>query len=101
MYWVLEDDSGQAVGSISVVTEWSNWRAGYYWWIQSLYIRPEDRGQNLMTYLLAAVAEEARQEGALELRLIVHRDNSRAIRAYAREGFEEAAYVMMAMRVNE
>ncbi len=99
MYWVLENADGSAVGSISVVREWSNWQAGYYWWIQSLYIRPEARGQGLMRDLVRAVAAEARRQGALDLRLYAHRDNARARRAYEREGFEEAPYVIMAMRL--
>jgi GNAT superfamily N-acetyltransferase len=99
MYWVLEDADGSAVGSISVVREWSNWQAGYYWWIQSLYIRPEARGQGLMRDLVAAVVVEARRQGALDLRLYAHRDNARARHAYVREGFEEAPYVLMAMRL--
>src|SRR3990172_8268084 len=47
-YWVLEDDAGQVVGSVSIVREWSDWHARDYWWIQSMYIRPEDRGKRLM-----------------------------------------------------
>ena len=44
-YWVLEDGSGVPCGSVSVTREWSDWNAFYYWWIQSIYICPEQRGQ--------------------------------------------------------
>ena len=101
MYWVLEDGSGRAAGNISVVREWSNWLAGYYWWIQSLYIQPEYRGRGLMRRLVAAVVEEARRQGALDLRLYAHRDNARALHAYLREGFGEMPYVIMAMALGE
>ncbi|MGD8456614.1 MAG: hypothetical protein PVF83_09540 [Anaerolineales bacterium] len=30
-YWMLENQDGESIGSISVVNEWSNWYAGYYW----------------------------------------------------------------------
>jgi hypothetical protein len=33
IYWVLQGSRDEIVGNISVVKEWSNWKAGYYWWI--------------------------------------------------------------------
>lgn len=101
MYWILEGEDGRAVGNISVVREWSNWRAGYYWWIQSVYIRPEDRGQGLMRHLVAAVVETATSQGALELRLYAYHDNAQAISAYEREGFAIIPYVIMEMTLDE
>ena len=35
-YWLLVDDSEIACGCTSVVKEWSDWNAGFYWWIQSI-----------------------------------------------------------------
>ena len=98
-YWVLEGRDEGIVGSISAVTEWSDWNAGYYWWIQSLFIEPQFRGRDLMTLLIDAVREQARREKALALRLYVHQDNERAIRAYQRQGFTEAPYQIMVMKV--
>lgn len=94
-YWVVQRSEGEVVGSISAVREWSDWHAGYYWWIQSLYIKPAFRGRGLMSLLLDAVREAAQEEGALSLRLYVHQDNERAIRAYRREGFAPAPYQIM------
>jgi GNAT superfamily N-acetyltransferase len=91
-YWILEHYQAGVIGSISIVKEWSDWRAGYYWWIQSLFIAPEFRGQGFLSHLLAAVKEKARLENAVELRLYVHQDNERAIRAYHRAGFLETPY---------
>jgi hypothetical protein len=44
-YWVLVDETGNPAGSISVVREWSDWQAGDYWWVQSVYLAPEVRGR--------------------------------------------------------
>ncbi|MEE9141516.1 MAG: GNAT family N-acetyltransferase, partial [Gammaproteobacteria bacterium] len=41
-YWLAEID-GQVVGQISVTYEWSDWRNGVFWWIQSAYVLPEHR----------------------------------------------------------
>ena len=81
MYWVLVDESENPIGSISALTEWSDWHAGYYWWIQSMYIVPAQRGQGHMSKLLGAVEQEMKSRNGLELRLYVHRDNEKAIRA--------------------
>jgi ribosomal protein S18 acetylase RimI-like enzyme len=99
VYWVLQSRPDEIAGNISVVKEWSNWHAGYYWWIQSLYIRPEDRRRGLMKKLIQTVKEAAREAGALDLRLYVHKDNERAIKAYLKAGFAEADYRIMRMDV--
>jgi GNAT superfamily N-acetyltransferase len=99
MYWVLETDSSELVGHMSVVKEWSDWNSGYYWWIQSMYIRPAFRGQALMDRLLHVVEDTARQAGALELRLYVHARNERAIKAYHKAGFCDSEYRIMTMSI--
>ncbi len=96
-YWVLLNEQDEVVASISIIQEWSDWHAGYYWWIQSMFIRPEYRGQGLMKPLLAAIKQAAQDEQALELRLYVHQDNQRAIKAYVREGFDSSVYKIMTM----
>lgn len=98
-YWVLEDD-GALIGNVSVVKEWSDWNAGYYWWIQSMYLTPPYRGRGLMRSLLQAVQDAARDQGALELRLYVHHENARAITAYHKAGFQDSAYCIMVLDLN-
>lgn len=85
-YWVLESPAGDVVGSASVTREWSNFNAAYYWWVQSMFIKPDYRGRRLAGDLLEAIARDARSEGAVDLRLYVRDDNARAIRAYAETG---------------
>jgi len=98
LYWVLLDDSGTAIGSISALKEWSDWKAGYYWWIQSVYIVPAHRGKGCFDLLLSAVVEEMENRGGLELRLYVHKDNRRAIGAYRKSAFETLPYEIMVLR---
>lgn len=98
MYWLLEH-AGVAIGHASIVKEWSDWHAGYYWWIQSMYLDPQHRGRGLMPRLLGAIRECAREHHALQLRLYVHRENSRAIRAYQLAGFNDSDYRIMVMDV--
>ena len=49
-YWVAESD-GRVVGQIMVTYEWSDWRNGTIWWIQSVYIHPDYRRQGVFSGL--------------------------------------------------
>lgn len=94
-YWVAEDSRGEVVASTSVVTEWSNFHGGHYWWIQSLFITPSHRGRGLAERLLDHLAREASANHALDLRLYARESNERALRVYLRSGFTKAPYVIM------
>ncbi len=99
-YWVVvEAASGEIAGSTSVTREWSNWNAANYWWVQSMFIRPEFRGQRLARRLLEVIETEARAAGAVDLRLHVHERNAPAIRAYIGTGFADAPYRIMSKRL--
>ena len=100
-YWVAQSEEDLPVGSISVVTEWSNFRGGYYWWVQSLFVVPEHRGTRLVDLLLNAVADSARLAGALDLRLYVLQSNQRAVAAYNRCGFEVLPYSIMSRNLEK
>ena len=98
MYWMLIDESEQAIGSVSALKEWSDWNAGYYWWIQSMYIMPTHRGRGYMTTLLEVVEQEMKRQNGLELRLYVHKSNHVAVRAYEKAGFQNSPYNIMVRR---
>ena len=93
-YWVAAIRD-HVVASTSIVTEWSNFRGGDYWWIQSLYVVPEQRGTGLVDALLRHLMQEAKAAGALELRLYGYDTNARALRAYERAGFRQAPYLIL------
>ena len=94
-YWMAETANSQVVASVSVVTEWSNFHGGHYWWIQSLFIVSEHRGSGLVEQLIDHLARAAAAAGALDVRLYASNLNERAIRAYGRCGFKVAPYVIM------
>ena len=98
-YWLLVDDSGTACGCTSVVKEWSDWYAGFYWWIQSMYLAPEHRGKGYLSILIDSIAEAARAQECLELRLYVHKENEAAARAYKKAGFIASPYRIMSREI--
>ena len=91
-YWVLVSSEQEPAGCVSLIRERSDWLAGYYGWIQSMYLSPELRGMDLMRVLLDAVLEQAKRERLNDLRLYVHQDNTPAIKAYLKNGFKPAPY---------
>jgi len=98
IYWVIVDRHNIPFGNVSALREWSDWNAGYYWWIQSMYISPNFRGKGYIQFLLEAVKSEMKKEDALELRLYVHNSNKKAIRAYEKIGFKKSEYEIMIIK---
>ena len=97
MYWVLVDESNKPVGNVSALKEWSDWKAGYYWWIQSMYLSPSQRCKGLMSLLLDSVKSEMKLQKGLELRLYVHENNQAAIKAYEKSQFIHSPYKIMTL----
>ena len=63
--------------------------------IQSMFLMPDYRGIGLLETLLEEIKLAAKNEGAIELRLYVHKENNRAIKAYKKVGFCISDYKMM------
>ena len=82
-YYVAEV-SGRVAGQLLITTEWSDWRNGYFWWIQSVYVHPDYRRRGVYRRLHNHVLAEARgREDVCGIRLYVDRDNHRAQSVYA------------------
>ena len=78
-----------------VTTEWSDWRNGWFWWIQSVYVRPEHRGGGLYGQMSEFVKERAAAAGNVcGFRLYVEKENERAQRVYEKLGMERTYYLM-------
>ena len=91
-YLVVELDNG-IQASLMVTTEWSDWRNGMFWWIQSVYVRPQYRRQGLYRVLYERVKELAEQEPSVcGFRLYVERDNSPAQKTYSALGMKQTEY---------
>lgn len=93
-YLVAERD-GAAAGTLMLTHEWSDWRCGDWWWIQSVYIAPAHRRNGVFRALYRHVETQARTDaGVCGLRLYVERDNAVAQRTYAALGMQDAGYRM-------
>jgi len=98
-YWVAETRHGEAgqdgtvVGQAAVTREWSDWRNGWVWWFQSVYVHPDHRRRGVFRALHQQIKSAARAAGdVIGLRLYVENANERAQRTYQDLGFKPGGY---------
>ncbi len=97
-YVVAEDRSAErleVIGSLMVTYEWSDWRDGLFWWIQSVYILPHARRRGVYRRLYEFVKELAATRGGVRgFRLYVEKENRIAQQTYEQLGMQETQYLM-------
>jgi len=94
-FYVVAEDAGRIVGGLTVTYEWSDWRGRWFWWIQSVYILPEARGQSIYSRLYEFVKGKAAEAGNVcGFRLYVENDNYHAQKVYEKVGMEASHYLM-------
>ena len=82
-FYVIAEIEGQPAGQLMVTFEWSDWRNSLWWWIQSVYVRPEFRRRGVYSALHRRVADEAQAAGGVcGLRLYVEQENTVAQQVY-------------------
>lgn len=94
VYYVAEAGA-RIVGQMLITYEWSDWRNGRFWWIQSVYVLPDARRLGVYRALHRAVEETARATpGVCGLRLYVDRENTRAQQVYREMGMVQTDYLL-------
>ena len=100
-YWVAEVE-GEIAGQIMVTYEWSDWRNGMIWWIQSVFIPEPFRRQGVFTALYRHVEQLAREtQECCGMRLYVEQQNTRAQRTYEALGMVKPGYDVMEIDFRE
>lgn len=95
-FYLVAECDGVISGCLMVTFEWSDWRNGDWWWLQSVYIVPEYRRHGVFRALYAEVERMASARAdVVGVRLYVERDNTHAQRTYAALGIEDAGYRML------
>jgi GNAT superfamily N-acetyltransferase len=93
-YWLAEHQ-GRPVGQTMVTFEWSDWRCGLFWWIQSVYVEASHRRAGVFRRLFETIRADAQAEQACGLRLYVENHNERARATYARMGLAPSGHTLM------
>ncbi|MFL5329851.1 MAG: GNAT family N-acetyltransferase [Gemmataceae bacterium] len=92
-YYLAESD-GRIVGQVAVTFEWSDWRNGWFWWLQSVYVHAENRGQSVFRALYEAVQYEAVKLNVVGLRLYVEQSNDVGQSSYRSIGMTLTSYLV-------
>ncbi|MEM9410045.1 MAG: GNAT family N-acetyltransferase [Planctomycetota bacterium] len=93
-FYVVAVQDGQSVGSLMITFEWSDWRNTQIWYIQSVYLEPEARGQGLFSKMFATVKQIAASERVKVIRLYVETENQHAQNVYENLGMKRMPYYM-------
>ncbi|HUV66064.1 MAG TPA: GNAT family N-acetyltransferase [Sedimentisphaerales bacterium] len=92
-FYTVAEAAGEVVGCVMVTYEWSDWRCGLFWWIQSVYVKPEFRRQKVFSRLFEFLKEKASQESNVcGFRVYVEGANHTAQSTYSRVGMGETTY---------
>ena len=98
-FYVIAEQTAVPVGCLLVTREWSDWRNGWFWWIQSVYVVPDARRHGVYRAMHRWVEDRARRAGdprdgrpVVGLRLYVETHNERAMATYAALGMLPSHY---------
>jgi ribosomal protein S18 acetylase RimI-like enzyme len=94
-FYLVAEIEGKVAGSLMVTKEWSDWRNGDFWWIQSVYVLPEYRRQGVFRELYEEARRRAKEdESVCGCRLYVETENQSAQQVYLKHGFVETGYLL-------
>jgi GNAT superfamily N-acetyltransferase len=101
IYYVAEAE-GAVVGQLMITHEWSDWRNGNIWWIQSVYVKPDFRRAGVFRALFNHLRNLAQaRKDVCSLRLYVHAENTRAHESYLRLGMTLTQYEVFELDVRQ
>ncbi len=93
--YFLAEAEGRFVGGLMVTLEWSDWRNGNFWWIQSVYVLPDWRRKGVYRAMHDYLYQQAAsREDVCGLRLYVEENNHIALKTYESLGMKRSQYLM-------
>jgi GNAT superfamily N-acetyltransferase len=94
-FYLVAESAGAIAGQMMITYEWSDWRNGVFWWIQSVFVEPAWRRRGVFRSLYRHALEQARGAGNVcGLRLYVEAGNHAARRTYEELGMNKTVYEM-------
>ena len=90
------EEGGKVVGQLLVTYEWSDWRNGNFWWLQSVYVHPDFRSRGAFKLLFSHALEQAKKTALVcGFRLYVDAHNHKARDVYHRLGLKTTEYQVL------
>ena len=94
-HYFVAEFNGEVAGQLMITQEWSDWRNGVIWWIQSVYVRPEYRNKGVFRALFKHIEQLARNRADVKaLRLYVMQNNQSGKSTYEAVGMENSQYIV-------
>ena len=93
-YFVAETE-GNVVGQTMITSEWSDWRNGTIWWMQSVYVHPSYRKQGVFSKIFKHIETIAKKKLTIQsLRLYVMKNNQAGLKTYQNVGMNNSGYLV-------
>ena len=94
-FYIVAEIGGEVVGSLMITYEWSDWRNGVFWWVQSVYVDTDYRRRGVFRAMYNEISQRVlTTEGVCGCRLYVENENTGAQSTYIDLGFKETPYKM-------
>ncbi|MBU0713619.1 GNAT family N-acetyltransferase [bacterium] len=94
-FYIVAEAENRVIGCLLITYEWSDWRNGLVWWIQSVYIHPDFRRQGIYRKMYAFIKNLASSKtNVCGFRLYVEKENRVAQNTYKNLGMVETVYNM-------
>lgn len=94
-HYFVAELNGEVAGQTMITYEWSDWRNGVMWWIQSVYVQPEHRKKGVFRSLFNHIERLARNDPEVKaLRLYVMENNPSGKNTYKNLGMEDSGYIV-------
>ena len=94
-FYLVAEHENSVIGSLMITYEWSDWRNGLIWWIQSVYTVPKWRRHGVYKALYQYVKKAATEDGMVRgFRLYVEKENDIAQQTYLYLGMEDSGYYL-------
>ena len=94
-FYLVAEHQGQVIACLMITNEWSDWRNGLFWWIQSVYVQQPFRRQGVYRQMYGHVRALAQADATVcGFRLYVEKENEAAHATYAALGMKETDYLI-------
>ncbi|MEJ6021056.1 GNAT family N-acetyltransferase [Ramlibacter sp. PS4R-6] len=94
-FYIVAEHEGRVVACLLITNEWSDWRNGLFWWIQSVYVEQPFRRQGVYRRMYEHVRELSKADaGVCGFRLYMEKDNAVAHATYTSLGMAPTDYLL-------
>ena len=95
-FYLVAELDGTIAGALMVTYEWSDWRNGRFWWIQSVYVDARYRRRGVYSALHEYVKSAAKADPrSCGIRLYVEKDNTAAQATYHVLEMQTTSYLLL------